>query len=48
MQFVKECSLEECHQPASEGGMLSPHWEDSVRAFQEMIANAIKHESTNN
>ena len=26
---------------ANEGGILSPHWEDSVYAFQEMIANAV-------
>lgn len=26
---------------ASDGGLLSPHWEDSVRAFQDMVADAI-------
>jgi choline monooxygenase len=29
---------------ANEGGMLSPHWEDSVHAFQVMILNATKHQ----
>lgn len=24
-----------------DGGLLSPHWEDSVRAFQQMIADAV-------
>ena len=28
--------------PVSEaGGVLSPHWEDSVRAFQELVANGV-------
>jgi choline monooxygenase len=27
---------------ADEGGVLSPHWEDSVRAFQELVADAVK------
>ncbi|MDA8692049.1 aromatic ring-hydroxylating dioxygenase subunit alpha, partial [Candidatus Pseudothioglobus singularis] len=28
--------------PASKnGGLLSPFWEDSVRAFQQMIADAV-------
>ena len=26
---------------AANGGVLSPHWEDSVRAFQELIATAV-------
>jgi choline monooxygenase len=26
---------------AEDGGLLSPHWEDSVRAFQTMIATAV-------
>ena len=26
---------------AENGGLLSPHWEDSVRAFQTMIAVAV-------
>lgn len=26
---------------AEDGGVLSPHWEDSVRAFQEMIVAAV-------
>jgi len=26
---------------AADGGLLSPHWENSVRAFQEMIAKAV-------
>ena len=25
---------------AESGGVLSPHWEDSVRAFQELVAKA--------
>jgi hypothetical protein len=28
--------------------MLSPHWEDSVRAFQEMIAEAVTNPPKNN
>ena len=27
---------------ASTGGLLSPHWESSVRQFQELVANAIR------
>ncbi len=27
---------------ASEGGFLSPHWESSVRSFQEMVADSIR------
>jgi len=27
---------------AAGGGLLSPHWEDSVRKFQELIADAIR------
>lgn len=31
------------HSPlAAEGGLLSPHWEDSVRKFQELVADAIR------
>jgi len=31
------------HSPlASLGGVLSPHWENSVRKFQELVANAIR------
>jgi hypothetical protein len=31
------------HSPlAAEGGLLSPHWETSVRKFQELVANAIR------
>lgn len=26
---------------AREGGLLSPHWEDSVRAFQELVAREV-------
>ena len=26
---------------AEDGGLLSPHWEDSVRAFQELVARAV-------
>jgi choline monooxygenase len=26
---------------STDGGLLSPHWENSVRAFQEMIAKAV-------
>ncbi len=26
---------------AEEGGLLSPHWEDSVRAFQELVARSV-------
>ena len=26
---------------ADEGGVLSPHWEDNVRAFQELVAGAV-------
>ena len=26
---------------AEQGGVLSPHWEDSVRAFQELVANQV-------
>jgi choline monooxygenase len=26
---------------ASGGGVLSPHWEDSVRRFQEMVAASV-------
>jgi choline monooxygenase len=33
---------------SKEGGMLSPHWEDSVRAFQEMIAAAVTNPPKNN
>ncbi len=25
---------------AESGGVLSPHWEDSVRAFQELVVEA--------
>jgi len=32
---------------AKEGGFLSPHWEDSVRAFQTMIAEAVMKKSRN-
>ncbi|MEM7170692.1 MAG: aromatic ring-hydroxylating dioxygenase subunit alpha [Pseudomonadota bacterium] len=27
---------------AADGGALSPHWEDSVRRFQEMVADAVR------
>ena len=31
------------HSPlASDGGLLSPHWENSVRKFQELIADAVR------
>jgi choline monooxygenase len=31
------------HSPlADDGGLLSPHWENSVRNFQELVANAIR------
>jgi choline monooxygenase len=31
------------HSPlAAEGGLLSPHWENSVRKFQERVADAIR------
>ncbi len=31
------------HSPlAGAGGLLSPHWENSVRNFQELVANAIR------
>jgi choline monooxygenase len=31
------------HSPlAAAGGLLSPHWEDSVRKFQELVADAIR------
>ena len=33
---------------SKDGGMLSPHWEDSVRAFQEMIAAAVTNPPKNN
>lgn len=26
---------------ATDGGLLSPHWEDSVRAFQELVASGV-------
>jgi choline monooxygenase len=26
---------------AKNGGLLSPYWEDSVRAFQQMVADAV-------
>ncbi len=26
---------------AESGGVLSPHWEDSVRAFQELVVEAV-------
>ena len=29
---------------AADGGVLSPHWESSVRRFQEMIAEAVRPE----
>ena len=32
---------------AKEGGFLSPHWEDSVRSFQTMIAEAVMKKSKN-
>ena len=32
---------------AKEGGFLSPHWENSVRAFQTMIAEAVMKTSKN-
>ncbi len=33
------------HSPlASKGGLLSPHWENSVRKFQELVADAIRPE----
>ena len=31
---------------AADGGLLSPHWENSVRRFQEMIADAVRTELT--
>lgn len=27
---------------AADGGLLSPHWEDSVRRFQEMVVEAVR------
>jgi choline monooxygenase len=27
---------------AADGGVLSPHWETSVRNFQELVAKAIR------
>ena len=27
---------------AEEGGVLSPHWEVSVRRFQELVADAVR------
>ena len=27
---------------AEQGGILSPHWESSVRKFQELVANSIR------
>ncbi len=31
------------HSPlAQQGGVLSPHWETSVRKFQELVANAVR------
>jgi choline monooxygenase len=31
------------HSPlASDGGLLSPHWENSVRRFQELVADAVR------
>jgi len=31
------------HSPlAAQGGLLSPHWENSVRKFQELVADAIR------
>jgi len=27
---------------AEQGGVLSPHWESSVRRFQELVANSIR------
>jgi choline monooxygenase len=27
---------------AAPGGLLSPHWENSVRRFQELVADAIR------
>jgi choline monooxygenase len=31
------------HSPlAAAGGLLSPHWENSVRKFQQLVADAIR------
>jgi choline monooxygenase len=31
------------HSPlAADGGLLSPYWEQSVRKFQELIADAVR------
>ena len=29
---------------AANGGLLSPHWEDSVRRFQELVAQSVSHD----
>ena len=40
-EMVERMQLGRASPVAATGGLLSPHWEDSVRAFQELIAESI-------
>ena len=40
-EMVERMQLGRASPVAETGGLLSPHWEDSVRAFQELIAESI-------
>ena len=40
-EMVERMQLGRASPVAQSGGLLSPHWEDSVRAFQELIADSI-------
>ena len=40
-EMVERLQLGRASPVAEAGGVLSPHWEDSVRAFQELVANGV-------
>ena len=40
-EMVERLQLGRSSPVAEAGGFLSPHWEDSVRAFQELVANGV-------
>ena len=44
-EMVERMQLGRASPVAATGGLLSPHWEDSVRAFQELIAESITNKS---